>query len=118
MSAKQVLKTVVTCAREVDKLFTIGTLFDLKYCKSALRSLVWPPKPPLLQRALNVGAHVDPVEVEAFDVALELKTPVTETKFIPFPNEATFADCPGKSSICRFDIPLALHNHSVHYSSG
>ena len=27
-------------------------------------------------------------------MSAELKTPVTETKFIPFPNEATFSDCP------------------------
>ena len=34
-------------------------------------------------------------EVEALDIALELKTSARETVFVAFPNEATFADCKG-----------------------
>ena len=52
---------------EVEKLCEIGSLFDLKYY---------------------------PVDVQALDICLELKTSMRESVFIPFPNEATFANCP------------------------
>eukprot|EP01046_Picozoa_sp_COSAG06_P036814 COSAG06_NODE_4095_length_4581_cov_5.947345_1_plen_652_part_00 len=55
------------CTWEVEKLCEIGSLFDLLYY---------------------------PVDVQALDICLELKTSVRETVFIPFPNAATFADCP------------------------
>eukprot|EP01043_Picozoa_sp_COSAG02_P096980 COSAG02_NODE_33225_length_503_cov_1.128713_1_plen_139_part_10 len=53
-------KTIVTW--EVEKLCTIGSLFDLCYY---------------------------PVDVQALDICLELKTSLSETRFIPFPAEAT-----------------------------
>ena len=41
----------------------------------------------------------------------ELKTPFTETKFIPFPNEATFSDCPA-SEVAQVAIKsIRLPNH-------
>ena len=58
-------KTLVTW--EVEKLCVIGTLFDLKFY---------------------------PVDVQALDICLELKTSSRESTFVPFPNEATFGDCP------------------------
>ena len=58
-------KTIVTW--EVEKLCEIGSMFDLLYY---------------------------PVDVQALDICLEMKTSVRESRFIPFPNEATFDDCP------------------------
>lgn len=55
-------KTIVTW--EVEKLCTIGSLFDLCYY---------------------------PVDVQALDICLELKTSVKETQFVPFPADATIS---------------------------
>jgi hypothetical protein len=58
-------ETIVTW--EVEKLCTIGSRFDLLFY---------------------------PVDVQALNICLELKTSTSEAVFIPFPNESTFADCP------------------------
>lgn len=71
-------KTIVTW--EVEKLCTIGSLFDLCYY---------------------------PVDVQALDICLELKTSLSETRFIPFPADATL------DSSTTEDLAQVL-THNIH----
>jgi hypothetical protein len=80
-------KTIVTW--EVEKLCEIGSLFDLCYY---------------------------PVDVQALDICLEMKTSLRDTVFIPFPTEATSGGAEFETEVLQLAQVLTNNIHLPDYA--